>query len=116
MAARATTATVLARMGTGAVYWTNHDATSVGLMCTAASYKLDGYTYPHVLSTTGTKEIELATDIVMNMIAYADWGAAGQYLTGQPRPIILTQDIKDMADNLVIGVPTSTDDTVDMIE
>ena len=115
MAARATTATVLARMGTGAVYWTNHDATSVGLMCTAASYKLDGYTYPHVLSSTGTKEIELETDIVMNLIAYADWGAAGQYLTGQPRPEIMTQEIMDMADRLIVGVPTRDNDALDMI-
>ena len=112
---RATTTTVLVRMA-GAVYWVNHDATSVGNMCIAADYILDGYTYPHVLSGTGTKEIELATDIVMNMIAYADWGAAGSYLSGQMRPMILTQDIKDMADKLIVGAPTSTHDALDMIE
>ncbi len=112
---RATTTTVLVRMG-GAVYWVNTDATSVGNWCTAADYILDSYTYPHVLSATGTKEKELATDIVMNMIAYNDWGASGSYLTGQPRPVIMTQDIKDMADRLVVGVPTREHDALKMIE
>ena len=110
---RATTATVLIRMG--GTYWVNYDATNVGNYCTAADYKLDNYTYPHVLSTTGTKEIELATDVVMNMIAYNDWGAAGSYLSGQMRPIVITQDIKDMADRLIVGVPTRDNDALDMI-
>ena len=111
---RATTATVLVRMG-GLPYWVNYDATNVGAYCTAAALLTDSYTYPEVLSSTGTKEIELDTDIVMNMIAYNDWGAAGSYLTGQPRPVILTQDIKDTADRLVLGSGT-TADTLDMIE
>ena len=114
MAARATTATVLIRMG-GLPYWVNYDATNVGNLCISATNKLDGYTTPHVLSATGVKEIELETDIVMNLIAYNDWGAAGGYLTGQMRPIILTQDIKDMADRLMVGVPTRDNDALDMI-
>ena len=111
---RATTATVLVRMG-GRPYWVNYDATNVGTYCTAADYLLDSYTYPEVLSGTGVKEKELATDIVMNMIAYNDWGAAGSYLSGQPRPSIMTQDIKDTADRLKLA-STTTDETVDMIE
>ena len=114
MAARATTASVLIRMG-GLPYWVNYDATNVGNYCTAAALLTDSYTYPEVLSSTGTKEIELDTDIVMNMIAYNDWGAAGSYLTGQPRPVIMTQDIKDTADRLKLA-STTTDETVDMIE
>ncbi len=113
MAARATTATVLIRMGGS--YWVNYDATNVGNFCISANYKLDGYTTPHVLSSTGTKEIELETDIVMNEIAYNDWGAAGSYLSGQMRPIIITQDIKDMADRLIVGAPTRDNDALDMI-
>lgn len=113
MAARATTTTVLVRMG--GVYWVNTDATNVGFYCTAAALLTDSYTYPEVLSSVGTKEIELDTDVVMNMIAVNDWASAGGYLSGQPRPVVMTQDIKDTADRLVQGA-TTTDKTVDMIE
>lgn len=111
--ARATTVTVLIRMA--GAYWVNYDATNVGHLCTTADYKLDGYTYPEVLSTTGTLEKELATDIVMNMIAYNDWRITGGYVTGQMRPIVMTQEIMDTADRLVLGSAT-TKRTLDMIE
>ena len=113
MAARATTATVLIRMG--GTYWVNYDATNVGNYCTAAALLTDSYTYPEVLSSTGTKEIELDTDVVMNMIAYNDWGMAGSYLSGQPRPVIMTQDIMDTADRLKLP-STTTSEALALIE
>ncbi|GAG02640.1 unnamed protein product, partial [marine sediment metagenome] len=63
---RATTASVLIRMG--GTYWVNYDATNIGNMCTSADSILDNATHPDTLGT-GTKEVELATDIVMRLVA-----------------------------------------------
>ena len=95
---RATTARVLIRLG--GTYPVNHDATSVGNMCTDADYLLDGETHPDTLSTTGNNEIELACSIVLNMIAEADWVASGGYATGQPKPVVITRAIKATIDRL----------------
>ena len=97
MAARATTATVLIRMG--GTYWVNYDATNVGNLCTAASYILDSFTHPDTLGT-GNNEKELETSIVMQLIARNDWGSQGGFATGQPMPPELTREIKDMAERL----------------
>ena len=97
---RATTAKVLIRMG--GAYWVNYDATSIGNMSTEAHYILDGYTHPHTLSTTGNNEIAIAVEVVMNMVAYNDWGMAGGYATGQMRPVILTTSLKDRIDRISI--------------
>ena len=95
---RATTARVLIRLG--GTYPVNHDATSVGNMCTDADYLLDGETHPDTLSTTDDNVIELAVSIVLQMMAEADWFAAGGFATGQPKPAIITRNIKDSINRL----------------
>ena len=96
---RATTASVLIRMN--GTYWTNYDATSIGNMCISADAILDRETHPDTLGT-GTKETELATDIVMRLVAINDWGAAGGAITGLPMPALLTKQILDAIDRLSI--------------
>lgn len=96
---RATTASVLIRMG--GTYWVNYDATNVGNMCTSADSILDNETHPDTLGT-GSKETELATDIVMRLVVMNDWGMAGGFATGQPMPIIVTRQIKDTINRLSI--------------
>lgn len=109
---RATTVTVLIRMG--GTYWVNYDATNVGNLCIAADYFLDAYTHPDTLSTTGNNEIAIATSIVMNMILVNDWFAAGGYTCGQPRPVVMTEDIVTRL-NILKESTAGDDDTVDMI-
>ncbi len=94
---RATYTLVLVRMNGN--YWTGCDQTSVTAMCTQADYKLDGYTHPDTLGT-GNNEKELAVDVVMNMVALDLWGQAGGYLSGFPMPVVMTREIKDIADRL----------------
>ena len=69
-------------------------------MLTQADYVGDGYTWPTVLSQTDDIVIELFVSIVMNMLAENTWFQAGGYLSGQPRPEILTREVKDTLDRL----------------
>ena len=98
---RATTASVLIRMG--GTYWVNYDATNIGNMCTSADSILDNETHPNTLGT-GTKETELATDIVMRLVAVNDWGMAGGASSGQFMPTVITKPIKDTIDRLSVDV------------
>ena len=110
---RATYTLVLVR--TAGVYPVNHTETSVGAMCTQADYILDAYTHPDTLGT-GNNEKELAVSVVMNMIAEADWLATGGYGTGFARPLILTREIKDIADRLATDSSYDGFSSVEMVD
>ncbi len=71
---------------------TDADITS---MLTTADNDIDGFTWPDVIGTDAI-HVELANRVVMNIIAENTWFQAGGYLSGQPRPEILTPEIKDM--------------------
>ena len=90
--ARATAAKVLIRLGGD--YPAGTDATAMVGFCAQADYFLDGYTYPIVLSTTDDIVIEICVSIVLAFIDLALWLQAGGVASGEPRPEILTEDIK----------------------
>jgi len=100
---RATHARVLVRFGgTLPTPWVEAQVTA---LCTQADYVIDGYTYPVVISTTSNLAIEIAVDVVMNMMRQADMmkkssGATGGegYTFGSVA--ILTPEIKQRIDAL----------------
>ena len=60
---------------------------------------IDGYTWPDVIGTDAI-HIELANTVVINMLAEDTWFQAGGYLSGQPRPEILTSEVKETLNRL----------------
>jgi len=114
---RATAARVLVRLGGS--YPAGFAEAAVTSLCTQADYLIDGYTHPDVLSTTDNECIEIAVDVVVQMMAEASWIQAGGYLTGKPKPTVLTDELKGRIDlwvtrnNYPIGVVDTIDSTDD---
>ena len=88
---RATYARVLVR--TGGTLPVPFTEAAVTALCTNADYLGDGITEPETLSLTDNEVIEIFVDIVLNMMAEATWLHAGGYLTGRPKPEVMSNDI-----------------------
>ena len=102
MVARATAAEVLKLMG--GEYIAGSDATMVGNLLDSADYWMDGYTKPHTLSTSGTSEISIANEIVVNLVMHSIWQHDGGPASGKPEPEILTSQIKDQLERLKVSI------------
>lgn len=96
---RATAAEVLKLFG--GVYPPGTDATNIGNLCAKADYHIDGYAKKHYktdLSTTDTSIIYAANLTVAQLGMQLMWYQAGGKLSGQSRPPILTDEVKEIID------------------
>jgi len=112
---RATYARVFVRLG-GSLppSWTEAKITA---LCTSADFIIDSFTAPEVMSTTDNNAIEIAVDVVKNMMREADFihqSSGSSAHDGRQYPLIeiLTPDIRER----IQAVMSSTNfSTVDMI-
>lgn len=109
---RATAARVLVRLGGS--YPAGYAEAAITNLCTQADYLIDGYTHPDTLSTSDNECIEIAVDVVLNMMAEASWIQAGGYLSGKPKPTVLTDEVKSRIDLWVTrnNYPVGVVDTI----
>ena len=90
---RATAARVLVRLG--GTYPTGFAEAAITSMCTQADYILDRLTHNVTLSTSDNEVVEIAVDIVLNMMAEASWFQAGGFLSGRQKPDVVTPLIQE---------------------
>lgn len=96
---RATAAEVLKLFG--GVYPPGTDVTNIGNLCADMDYHVDGYIkkmYNTSLSTTDTSVIYVCNMGVAQLGMLILWYQAGGPLSGQPRPPILTDEMKEILD------------------
>ncbi|MHA2243077.1 MAG: hypothetical protein ACXACE_15865 [Candidatus Thorarchaeota archaeon] len=91
------------------------DATSAGNVIAQASAWLDSYTYPTKLSSTDAGAILAENMLACNMCMHGLWYHAGGEMTGKPEPVVLTPQLKEFIDRLLIDTTWDGADGGEMI-
>jgi hypothetical protein len=111
---RATAAEMLKLFG--GKYPPPHDATSFADFAAQADAIIDTEALPGVLSATGANEKLLANRLAVNLVLFSMWASGGGDLSGNPKPEILTHEMKTHIQQLLMDTTQDGWTTLDMID